>query len=63
MSFSILQRNYEETIARFALVKEIEKELKTEGTQETFIEEMMTRKEIYEILGYEDYEEIDKKNK
>jgi len=35
--------------------------LKTEGGQETFIEEMMTRKELYEILGYEDYEKIDKK--
>lgn len=30
--------------------------LKAEGSQETFIEEMMTRKELYEILGYEDYE-------
>ncbi|KKL92774.1 hypothetical protein LCGC14_1881310, partial [marine sediment metagenome] len=28
--------------------------LKAEGTQKTFIEEMMTRKEIYEIIGYED---------
>jgi methylisocitrate lyase len=35
--------------------------LKAEGTQETFIEEMMTRKELYEIIGYEDYKEIDKK--
>ncbi len=35
--------------------------LKAEGTQKTFIEEMMTRKELYEILGYEDYEGIDKK--
>lgn len=35
--------------------------LKAEGTQEAFIEEMMTRKELYEILGYEDYEVIDKK--
>jgi methylisocitrate lyase len=35
--------------------------LKTEGSQEEFIEEMMTRKELYEVLGYEDYEEIDKK--
>ncbi|ODS31925.1 MAG: Methylisocitrate lyase [Candidatus Scalindua rubra] len=35
--------------------------LKVEGTQEAFIEEMMTRKELYEIIGYEDYEEIDKK--
>ncbi len=35
--------------------------LKTEGAQEEFIEEMMTRKELYEVLGYEDYEEIDKK--
>jgi methylisocitrate lyase len=35
--------------------------LKAEGTQKTFIEEMMTRKELYEIIGYEDYEGIDKK--
>ena len=35
--------------------------LKTEGTQKAFIEEMMTRKELYEIIGYEDYEGIDKK--
>ena len=35
--------------------------LKAEGSQEAFIEEMMTRKELYEIIGYEDYEEIDKK--
>jgi len=27
----------------------------------SFIEEMMTRKELYEIIGYENYEEIDKK--
>jgi len=32
--------------------------LKTEGSQEAFIEEMMTRKELYEIIGYEDYEGI-----
>ncbi len=35
--------------------------LKVEGTQETFIEEMMTRKELYEIIGYEDYEGIEEK--
>ncbi len=35
--------------------------LKTEGSQKAFIEEMMTRKELYEIIGYEDYEGIDKK--
>jgi methylisocitrate lyase len=35
--------------------------LKAEGTQKTFIEEMMTRKELYEIIGYQDYEIIDKK--
>ncbi len=35
--------------------------LKTEGSQKAFIEEMMTRKELYEIIGYEDYEEIDKR--
>ncbi|MGR3302125.1 MAG: hypothetical protein ACUZ8I_06415 [Candidatus Scalindua sp.] len=35
--------------------------LKAEGSQETFIEKMMTREELYEIIGYEDYKEIDKK--
>ncbi len=35
--------------------------LKTEGSQKAFIEEMMTRKELYEIIGYKDYEVIDKK--
>ena len=35
--------------------------LKAEGSQETFIEKMMTREELYEIIGYEDYEKIDKK--
>jgi len=35
--------------------------LKAEGSQKAFIEEMMTRKELYEILGYQDYEGIDKK--
>ncbi|MGR3302131.1 MAG: methylisocitrate lyase [Candidatus Scalindua sp.] len=35
--------------------------LKAEGTQEAFIEEMMTREELYEIIRYEDYEVIDKK--
>lgn len=42
-------------------VENVLKELKSEGTQEAFIDEMMTRKELYEILGYEGYEEIDKK--
>ncbi|MGR3176216.1 MAG: methylisocitrate lyase [Candidatus Scalindua sp.] len=35
--------------------------LKAEGSQETFIEEMMTREELYEVIGYEDYEKIDRK--
>lgn len=29
--------------------------------KKTFIEEMMTRKELYEIIEYEGYEEINKK--
>ena len=36
-------------------------ELKAEGSQKGFIDKMMTRKELYEIIGYKDYEEIDKK--
>jgi methylisocitrate lyase len=37
-------------------VKDALSVLKAEGTQKAFIEEMMTRKELYEIIGYEDYE-------
>lgn len=35
--------------------------LKSEGSQAGFIEEMLTRKELYELIGYRDYEGIDKK--
>ncbi|MFQ5686598.1 MAG: methylisocitrate lyase [Candidatus Scalindua sp.] len=42
-------------------VADVLSKLKEEGSQETFIEKMMTRKELYEIIGYEDYKEIDKK--
>ncbi len=42
-------------------VAEALSKLKAEGSQKAFIEEMMTRKELYEIIGYEDYEGIDKK--
>jgi methylisocitrate lyase len=35
--------------------------LKSEGGQKGFLHEMFTRKELYELIGYEDYESIDKK--
>ena len=37
------------------------KKLKTEGTQEGLIEEMLTRKELYRLIGYDDYEDADNK--
>lgn len=44
-------------------VQEALKKLKAEGTQKDFIDEMLTRKELYELIGYNDYEGIDKKIK
>lgn len=35
--------------------------LKSEGTQASFIDEMFTRKGLYELIGYKDYEVVDKK--
>ncbi|GMR05072.1 MAG: methylisocitrate lyase [Thermodesulfobacteriota bacterium] len=35
--------------------------LKVEGTQEGFLGEMFTRDELYELIGYEGYEEVDRK--
>lgn len=35
--------------------------LNVSGTQKGIIEEMFTRKEVYDLIGYEVYEEIDKK--
>jgi methylisocitrate lyase len=42
-------------------VKKVLKRLKEEGTQKGFLDEMFTRKELYELIGYEDYEGIDRK--
>ena len=35
--------------------------LKAEGTQKDLIEKMLTRKELYELIDYNEYEGIDKK--
>ena len=35
--------------------------LKVEGTQKDLIEKMLTRKELYELIGYNEYEGLDKK--
>jgi methylisocitrate lyase len=42
-------------------VKKALKKLKEEGTQKGFLDEMFTRKELYELIGYGDYEGIDRK--
>ncbi|MDP6626016.1 MAG: methylisocitrate lyase [Nitrospinota bacterium] len=42
-------------------VQDALKKLKTEGTQEGLIEEMLTRKELYRLIGYDDYEDADNK--
>lgn len=42
-------------------VKEVLEKLKAEGTQKGLSEEMLTRKELYELIGYNDYEGVDKK--
>ena len=42
-------------------VQDALEKLKGEGTQKELIEEMLTRKELYKLIGYDDYEGIDKK--
>lgn len=42
-------------------VKDALGKLKAEGTQQGFLEKMLHRKELYKILGYKDYEDIDQK--
>ncbi|MEE9164852.1 MAG: methylisocitrate lyase [Nitrospinota bacterium] len=42
-------------------VQDTLEKLKAEGTQKDLIEKMLTRKELYELIGYNDYEGIDKK--
>jgi len=36
------------------------KEIKAKGTQENIISDMLTRKELYDLLEYEDYKDFDK---
>lgn len=46
------------------MLKSIQTSLKTikeKGTQKELIEQMYTRKELYELIGYENYESIDSK--
>ncbi len=42
-------------------VQDALEKLKGEGTQKELIEEMLTRKELYKLIGYDNYEGIDKK--
>jgi len=42
-------------------VQEALEKLKAEGTQKDLIEKMLTRKGLYELIDYNDYEGIDKK--
>ncbi|MGR3318323.1 MAG: methylisocitrate lyase [Candidatus Anammoxibacter sp.] len=42
-------------------VKDTLEKLKSEGTQKGMIDQMLTRKELYKLLGYKEYEESDKK--
>ena len=44
-------------------VQEALEKLKAGGTQKDLIEKMLTRKDLYELIGYNDYEGIDKKIK
>jgi methylisocitrate lyase len=40
--------------------EELYAELKETGTQAAFVERMQTRKELYELIGYAGYEEVDR---
>ena len=42
-------------------VQEALAKLKAEGTQQNFINSMLTRKELYKLLDYDGYNEVDKK--
>lgn len=44
-------------------VKDVFERLKAEGTQKDFLVEMFTREELYRLIGYEDYIDIDRKIK
>ena len=47
--------------ASLLTVDEIYKELITKGTQKDILDKLMTRTRFYEIIGYDDYENEDKK--
>jgi methylisocitrate lyase len=42
-------------------VQDALEKLRAEGTQKDLTEKMLTRKELYELIGYNEYEDIDKK--
>ncbi|EQD28947.1 2-methylisocitrate lyase [mine drainage metagenome] len=42
-------------------LNEIYSELLTKGTQRNFIDKLMTRQDFYELIGYDDYTQEDKK--
>ena len=44
-------------------VKNTYNELKSEGTQKEMIDDMLTRKELYDLIGYNEYDCIDKKTR
>ncbi|MGR3178142.1 MAG: methylisocitrate lyase [Candidatus Anammoxibacter sp.] len=47
--------------AMLKTVKDTLGKLKTEGTQKEMVDQMLTRKELYKLIGYKEYEESDKK--
>jgi methylisocitrate lyase len=51
------------TLLRASLyaMKEVLKEIKEKGTQKFFVEKMMSRKEFYELINYQQYIELDNK--
>ncbi|MEZ0249044.1 MAG: methylisocitrate lyase [Thermoproteus sp.] len=54
---------YPVTLLRVALgaMREALRTIAESGTQEPLVQRMMTRRELYELIGYYDYEEFDKK--
>ncbi len=54
---------YPVTLLRVALgaMREALRTIAELGTQEPLVQRMLTRKELYELIGYYDYEEFDKK--
>ena len=43
--------------ARSAAAENVDKVLRNEGTQEGVVDTMQTREELYEVLGYHEYEQ------